>query len=148
MLLALGVEAAFALGLIAGLLEFIPIAGPIIAAVPAIGMAFLDSPQTALYVTIAYVGIQQLESNVLAPLLMKQALKIPPIVTLVAQGIMALLFGFVGLLVAVPLVAAVIVPVKMLYVRDVVGDDVAVIGEKSDEESDKDESENNATDHG
>ncbi len=117
-LLLLGVEAAFALGLIAGLLEFVPLAGPVIAAIPAIGMAFVESPRTALYVAIAFIGIQQLESNVLTPLLMKRGLEMPPILTLAAQGVMTLLFGFLGLLVAVPLTAALLVPIRMLYVED------------------------------
>jgi predicted PurR-regulated permease PerM len=124
LLLVLNVEAAFALGLMVGLLEFIPIAGPIIAAVPTIAMAFLTSPQTALSVTIAFLILQQLESNVLTPLLMKRSLEIPPIMTIAAQGVMTVLFGFVGLIVAVPILAAVLVPVRLLYVRDTVGDEI------------------------
>jgi len=129
-LLAMGVKAALALGIIAGILEFIPIAGPILAAVPAIAMAFLDGPEKALYVTLAYVVIQQVESNVLQPLLMKKGLELPPVLTIFTQGVLAIVFGFVGLLVAVPLLAAAMVPIKMLYVRDVVGDDVKLpVGE-------------------
>jgi predicted PurR-regulated permease PerM len=128
-LLLLGIEAAIALGIIAGILEFIPIAGPIIAAVPAIAMGFLDGPEKALYVTLAYVGIQQVESNVLQPLLMKKGLELPPVLTIFTQGVLSLVFGFMGLLVAVPMLAAAIVPIKMLYVRDVVGDNVKLPGE-------------------
>jgi predicted PurR-regulated permease PerM len=129
-LLALGIEAAFALGIIAGILEFIPIAGPILAAVPAIAMGFVDGPEKALYVALAYVVIQQIESNVLQPLLMKKGLELPPVLTIFTQGVLSLVFGFMGLLVAVPLLAAVIVPIKMLYVRDVVGDEVKLpVGE-------------------
>lgn len=129
----LDVEAAIALGVIAGLLEFVPFAGPIIAAVPAIAMGFLDSPEKALWVAGAYVVIQQLESNILQPVLMREGLELPPILTIVAQGIMALLFGFLGVLVAVPLLAAIVVPVKMLYLQDVVGEDVRVVGVDDDE---------------
>jgi predicted PurR-regulated permease PerM len=123
-LLVLDVKAAFALGLIAGLLEFIPTVGPILSAVPAIAMGFLDSPEKALYVTIAYIAIQQLEGHILIPLLMKGGMDLPPVLTILAQALMALLFGFLGLMVAVPMLAAVMVPVKMLYVERVVGDDV------------------------
>ena len=131
-LLAMGVEAALALGIIAGILEFIPIAGPILAAVPAIAMGFLDGPEKALYVTLAYVVIQQIESNVLQPLLMKKSLELPPVLTIFTQGVLSIVFGFMGLLVAVPLLAAVMVPIKMLYVRDVVGDKVKLpVGEGS-----------------
>ena len=127
-LLLLGVKAAIALGIIAGILEFIPIAGPILASVPAIAMGFLDGPEKALYVALAYVVIQQVESNLLFPLLMKKGLELPPVLTIFTQGVLSIVFGFLGLLVAVPMLAAVIVPVKMLYVRDVVGDEVTLPG--------------------
>lgn len=128
-LLFMGVKAAVALGIIAGILEFIPIAGPIIASVPAIAMGFLDGPEKALYVTLAYVVIQQVEANLLYPLLMKKGLELPPVLTIFTQGVLAIVFGFLGLLVAVPMLAAAIVPIKMLYVRDVVGDEVKLPGE-------------------
>ena len=123
-LMVMGVKAAFALGIIAALLEFIPTIGPILSAVPAVAMAFLDSPQKALWVAIAYFVIQTLESNILIPMLMKEGMDLPPVLTILAQALMAVVFGFLGLLVAVPVLAAVMVPVKMLYVEGVVGDDL------------------------
>lgn len=130
-LLMLGVKAPFALGVIAGLLEFVPTVGPILSAVPAIAMGFLDSPEKALYVGLAYLVIQQLEGHLLIPLLMKGGMDLPPVLTIVTQGLMALLFGFLGLMIAVPLLAAVIVPVKMLYVEDALGDEIEAEGEES-----------------
>ena len=121
-LLALNVKAAFALGLLSGLFEFIPTLGPIIASLPAIAMGFLDSPEKALWVTIAYIGVHFLEGHLLIPLLMKGGIDLPPALTIFAQALMALLFGFLGLMCAVPLLAATVVGVKMLYVEDVVGD--------------------------
>ena len=121
-LLILDVKAAFALGVIAGLLEFVPTVGPILSAVPAIAMAFVDSPDKALYVTIAYIGIQFLENHVLIPLLMKGGMDLPPALTILAQALMTLLFGFLGLMCAVPLLAAGMVAVKMLYVERVIGE--------------------------
>lgn len=126
-LVILDVEAAFALGLIAGLLEFIPTIGPIISAIPAIAMAFLDSPEKALIVTAAYVGIQFLENHLLIPMLMKGGVGVPPVLTILGQALFTLLFGFLGLLVAVPLLAATMVVIKLLYVEGVVGDDVDVV---------------------
>ena len=123
-LLLLRVNAPFALGIIAGLLEFVPTIGPVLSAVPAIAMGFLDSPEKALYVGLAYLAIQQLENHLLIPLLMKGGMDLPPVLTIVTQGLMALLFGFLGLMIAVPLLAAVMVPVKMLYVEDALGDDM------------------------
>jgi predicted PurR-regulated permease PerM len=133
-LMLLGIKAAIALGIIAGILEFIPIIGPILASIPAIAMGFLDGPEKAVYVALAYVVIQQTESNLLYPLLMKKGLELPPVLTIFTQGVLAIVFGFVGLLVAVPMLAAVIVPVKMLYVRDVVGDEVKLPGEGGGED--------------
>jgi predicted PurR-regulated permease PerM len=128
-LLALDVKAAFALGLIAGLLEFVPTIGPILSAVPAVAMGFLDSPEKALYVVIAYVLIQQLENHILIPKLMQGGLDLPPVLTILGQALMAIVFGFLGLMVAVPLVAALMVPIKLLYVEDVVGDEVTILEE-------------------
>ena len=121
-LLALDVKAAFALGLLSGLFEFIPTLGPIISSLPAIAMGFLDSPEKALWVTIAYIGVHFLEGHLLIPLLMKGGINLPPALTIFSQALMALLFGFLGLMCAVPLLAATVVGVKMLYVEDVVGD--------------------------
>ena len=117
-LLLLGVKAAFALGFIAGLFEFIPTVGPILSAVPGILMGFVDSPEKAAVVAIAYWGIQFLENNLLIPYLMRGEMDIPPAITLIAQTLMTLVFGFLGLMVAVPLTAAVLVPLRMIAERE------------------------------
>ncbi len=127
-LLILHVRAAFAIGLISGLLEFIPTFGPILSAIPAVAMGFLDSPQKALVVLVVFSGLHVLESHLLIPLLMKGSINLPPALTIVTQALMALVFGFLGLMTAVPVLAAVVVAVKMLYVEDVVGDRVHLPG--------------------
>jgi len=113
----IGVRAALPLGLIAGLLEFIPNVGPTLAAIPAIVMAFVDSPQKALVVMVVYWGIQFLENNLLIPYLMREQLDLPPALTLMTQVVMAYVFGLMGLFVATPLLAAVFVSVQMLHVQ-------------------------------
>jgi predicted PurR-regulated permease PerM len=118
----LKVKAALALAVIAGLLEFIPTIGPTLAVVPALAMALVDSPTKALSVLICYLVIQAIEANVLIPLLMQGRIDLPPAVTITAQALMTLAFGFLGLMVAVPILAAFMVGIKMLYVEDVVGD--------------------------
>ena len=118
----LKVKAALALAVIAGLLEFIPTIGPTLAVIPALAMSLVDSPTKALSVLICYLVIQAIESNVLIPLLMQGRIDLPPAVTITAQALMTLAFGFLGLMVAVPILAAVMVGVKLLYVEDVVGD--------------------------
>jgi predicted PurR-regulated permease PerM len=137
-MLLLGVKAAFALGFIAGLLEFIPTVGPILSAIPAIAMGFVDGPEKAVVVIVAYWGIQFLENNLLIPWLMRGGMDIPPALTLVAQGLMTLVFGFLGLMVAVPLTAAILVPIKMLYVRDVVGDQMPLMSDGDEDDEDDD----------
>lgn len=122
----LGVKGAIALGVLAGLLEFIPFFGPVMSAIPALGVALLDSPQKALYVLILYIVLQQLEGNVITPLLLEKRLDIPPVLTVLTVAALGVVFGVVGMLIAEPLLAAVLVTTKMLYVNDVVGDEVKV----------------------
>jgi len=98
--------------------------GPILSAVPGIAMGFLDSPQKALLVALVYWGVQFLEGHILAPLLMKRGVDLPPVVTLIGLSLMAIVFGFLGMMVAVPVLAAVMVVIKKLYVEDVVGDEI------------------------
>lgn len=125
-LAALDVKAAAALGVLAGLLEFVPFFGPIASAVPAIGVALVDSPQKALWVVFLYIVLQQLEGNVITPLLLEKRLDIPPVLTVFSVAALGMVFGVIGMLVAEPLLAVVLVTTKMLYVNNVVGDDVAV----------------------
>jgi predicted PurR-regulated permease PerM len=115
-LLILGVKAAFALGVLAGLFEFIPTVGPLLSAIPGVAMGFLDSPEKAAMVAVAYWGIQFLENHILIPLLMKGGMDLPPALTVITQALLALVFGFLGLMVAVPLLATVMVMVQVLYV--------------------------------
>ena len=118
----LGVRASVALGVIAGLLEFVPVFGPIIGAIPAIALGFVDSPQKALAVLIAFIVIQQLEGNVLIPLLLQRAVEVPPALSLIGIASLAMVLGILGVFIAEPLVAVALVAVKMLYVEPVMGD--------------------------
>ncbi|HEX6135959.1 MAG TPA: AI-2E family transporter [Longimicrobiales bacterium] len=115
----IGVPAALALGMIAGLLEFIPYIGPALSFVPATIVALAVSPEKALWVIGLYALVQGIESNVLMPLLMKQMVKLPPALTLLFQTVMATLFGFLGLLLAVPILAAARVLVQEFYIEGV-----------------------------
>jgi predicted PurR-regulated permease PerM len=117
-LFAVHVKAALPLGILAGVLKFIPIVGSIFAAIPAIAMAFIDSPHKALVIAIGYFVIQFVENHLLVPILMKHGVNIPPALTLGIQALMALLFGFLGLLVAVPLLAAILTIVRAVNPQD------------------------------
>jgi len=105
-LFAMHVKAALPLGILAGLLKFIPIVGSFFAAIPAVAMAFIDSPHKALVILVGYVVIQLVENHLLIPVLMKAGINIPPALTLGMQAVMSVLFGFLGLLLAVPFLAA------------------------------------------
>ncbi|HEY0159963.1 MAG TPA: AI-2E family transporter [Thermoanaerobaculia bacterium] len=126
----IGVKGAAALGVLAGVLEFVPFFGPIVSAIPAIGIALVDSPQKALWVMGLYVLVQQLEGNVVTPLLLKRRLDVPPVLTIVAVAALGVVFGVIGMLIAEPLLAAILVTTKLLYVQDVVGDEVRIGKEK------------------
>jgi predicted PurR-regulated permease PerM len=118
----LGVPLALILGIIAGLLDFIPYLGPIMAGVPAVLLALSISPDLALYVVLLFVGIQLVEGYGLQPLIEARAVDLPPALVIVMQLIFGTLFGFAGVALATPLAAALSVLVKMLYIEDVLGD--------------------------
>ena len=118
----LGAPFAVALGLIAGLMEFIPYIGPFVAAIPAILVGFAEGPQLALWIGLLFLFIQSLESYLLAPLVQHRAVHLPPAVVLFAQVLMGVIVGALGVAVATPLAAALMVAISMLYVQDVLGD--------------------------
>ncbi len=122
----LGVPLALLLGLIAGLLSFIPNFGPIISALPALLLAFIDSPIKAVYVLGLYVGVQLIESNLVTPLIERETIELPPALTIVFQLALAVLVGGIGLVLATPLLAVMIVVIQMVYVHDILGDRQAV----------------------
>lgn len=98
----LGIPYAVVLGLIAGLTEFIPIAGPIIGAVPAVLIALTISPWKAIFVVILYIIIQQLENNLLVPKVMQKVIGLNPIVIIIVMLLGARLLGILGILLAIP----------------------------------------------
>ncbi|MFC4931902.1 AI-2E family transporter [Massilia sp. GCM10023247] len=120
----LGVPLALILGIIAGLLDFVPYIGPILAGVPAVLIAFTISPDLALYTVLLFVGVQLVEGYLLQPLIESRAVDLPPALTIVMQLIFGTIFGFAGVALATPLAAAIKVLVQMLYIEDVLGDKV------------------------
>ena len=122
---ALGHPLAFSLGLLAGLADFIPNIGPLLAFVPAILIALMDSPVQALYVAILYAAVQTVESYILEPWLYQRNVDLPPALTISGQVFFSILLGFLGLLVATPLLAVALAMVKQLYVEDVLEDQPA-----------------------
>jgi predicted PurR-regulated permease PerM len=126
----LGVPLALILGIIAGLLDFIPYLGPLMAGVPALLIAFSDSPTLALYVIGLFGAIQLIEGYLLQPLIEKRTVSLPPALTIVMQVLFGTLFGLAGVALATPLTAVLAVIVTMLYVQDVLGDNVKTPSEQ------------------
>jgi len=118
----LGVPFALPLALFAGLSEFVPYVGPIVAAIPAVLVGFAEGPQLALWVAGLYLAIQSIESYVLTPLIQHRAVFLPPALLLLSQVVLGVTAGPLGVIVATPLAAAGLVAVNKLYVEDVLGD--------------------------
>lgn len=120
----LGVPLALILGIIAGLLDFIPYLGPLMAGVPAVLIAFAHSPTLALYTLGLFGAVQLLEGYLLQPLIEQKTVSLPPALTIIMQVLFGALFGLAGVALATPLTAVLAVLVTMLYVQDMLGDDV------------------------
>lgn len=129
----LGMPSAFILGLIAALLEFIPFAGPILAAVPAILLALAVSPEMALYVTLLYLVVQQFEGNVLTPMVQQYAVDLPGVVLLFSLIAFGTLFGTLGVILAAPLAVVMLVLVKRLYVIETLHTETPMPGDETAE---------------
>jgi predicted PurR-regulated permease PerM len=120
----LGVPSAGVLGLLAGLLDFIPNFGPLLSLVPAILVAMPDGPRTVLLVALLYMGIQFAEWAFLTPYVDRKSVSVPPALVLVSQVLAGVLFGVLGALLATPLTVTAMVLVKRLYVEDYLNDSI------------------------
>ena len=117
-LAVIGVPYALLLGLLSGLLAFVPYVGPLVSVIPPILLALVSTePLDALWVIAAYAVIQAIEGNLIQPVVMSRAVELHPAVVVFALLVMGTLFGFVGVLLAVPLVASVQVLVRELWVE-------------------------------
>ncbi|HTV02377.1 MAG TPA: AI-2E family transporter [Luteitalea sp.] len=117
-LLALGIPMALALAVLAGALTFIPNFGPVVAAVPAMLLALLESPMHVVYVAGLYLGIQTVESYTLEPYVMRKADDLPPALVIAGQLFLGVTLGTLGFVIATPLIVVLAVMVRRLYVED------------------------------
>jgi predicted PurR-regulated permease PerM len=113
----IGVPFALLLGILSGLLAFIPFIGPAISVIPPILLALAQEPISALWVILAYAGVQFVEGNIVQPVVMSRAVSLHPVIIVFALLIMGTLFGFIGVLLAIPLVAALQVLVQELWIK-------------------------------
>ncbi len=125
---------ALALGFLAFLLDFIPVLGPWITAIPLLLVTLLFAPDMLMWVMALTVVIQQLESYVVAPIVQDRLVSLPPVALLLSQLIMGTLTGFLGIALATPLIVVMIVWVQILYVKFVLGDyQIAIMGQSDRE---------------
>jgi predicted PurR-regulated permease PerM len=129
----IGLPSPIGLGLIAGIMDFIPFLGPILGAVPAVLIAFSVSGEAALWTILAVLVIQQIEGNVIQPLVARSMISIPPAMALFAILVGSILFGTLGLIFGFPLAIVTYVLVKKLYVRETLGEQTEVPGEDNGE---------------
>jgi predicted PurR-regulated permease PerM len=125
----LGIPLALLLALLTGILTFIPTLGPAISLIPPLLLALAEGdPMLAVWVSVFYIGLQNLEGYLITPMVQRKAISLPPGVLLSAEILLLVTLGFLGLLFAAPLTAVAIVLVKMLYVEDVLGEDMNIPG--------------------
>jgi predicted PurR-regulated permease PerM len=116
-LFIIGVPFALVLGLIAGIFEALPFVGPILGAIPAIIVALLADPVSAIWVAVAFFAIQQVENLILVPRISGKSVKLHPAMVMVVLVVGNQLAGFLGMLMAVPITALIRDVFKYLYLR-------------------------------
>lgn len=119
----LGVPNILVLSLLAGVFEFIPVVGPILSSFPAILLGLLVSPLFAFYIALFYWLVQSLESYLISPLLHQKIVKLAPALVIIAELVMALTLGFIGLVMATPLLVVTIVLIRLIYLENILGDE-------------------------
>jgi predicted PurR-regulated permease PerM len=125
----LGMPSALTLGLLAGLLEFVPFAGPLIAAVPAVLLSLVAGPEMTIWVCLLYLAVQQFEGNLLTPMIQQYVVELPGVVLLFSLIGFGTLFGTLGIILAAPLAVVTMVLVKRLYVIDALDTETPIPGE-------------------
>jgi predicted PurR-regulated permease PerM len=128
----IGLQSPLALGVIAGMAEFIPYVGPIIASVPAVLVATTDGLHAVLWTIAAYLLIHQLEGEILAPLIQRRMVYIPPALMLLGIITISSAFGAAAIIFAAPIVVIVFVAINKLYLREALGEPVSLPGEQSE----------------
>lgn len=132
MLLMLRVPLAFILALLTGIMTFVPYIGPVLAVIPILLVAFIADPMLAFYTGLLYLLIQNVEGNILMPLVFQRTVHLPPALSIMGQLTLGAIFGVLGFILATPLTAVAMVLFQRLYVEDVLGDsmenDIQYIG--------------------
>ena len=112
----IGVPLAIPLGILIGVLDFVPVVGPLLGAIPGVLIAFAQGEQVAVYAVLVYVTVQFVESHFIIPIVQRRAVGLPPALSLVGIVGFGLVFGPMGVLLAMPLMVASVTLVQKLYV--------------------------------
>lgn len=120
-----GLQQALVLGVIAGVTSFIPNFGPLIALIPSIAVGIIQAPDQLGWIIIVVYGVSFIQTQIMIPLLVAGSIRLPPVLVLLGQIIAGVFFGFLGLMLAVPITAILLVLVQEIYVKDVLGDSAA-----------------------
>jgi predicted PurR-regulated permease PerM len=104
------------------LFSFVPNFGPIAALVPALAAGFAQGSDKILLIVLIIYGTSFLQSQIISPIVFKESINLPPVLVLVGQILAAIFFGFLGLMLAVPMTAILLVLVQEVYVKDILGD--------------------------
>jgi predicted PurR-regulated permease PerM len=139
----LGLPSALALGLIAGLAEIIPIVGPALGAIPALIVAIVTTDiETTVLVALVYVAIQVFEGNVLVPIVMRNAVGVPPFLVIVSLLVGSAVAGIVGAVLAIPAAAAIVVVLQHAQARTVsISLETPRLGDEDGKDTDEDDEE-------
>ena len=114
---ALGIPLALTLGIVSGLMEFIPYLGPVLGAIPAVLVAFSLGPSHALEVIILYLAVHLIEGNLLVPLIQRWAVALPPALGIIAVVVFGQIFGLIGVVFATPMTVVALTLIDRLYVQ-------------------------------
>jgi predicted PurR-regulated permease PerM len=117
----IGIRGALVLGIFTGLADFVPFVGPIVAAIPPLLLGLVGGPLVALWVLLAYVAIQQVEGNLITPLIMEKTASLHPAIVIVAVTVLGTAFGFLGALLALPATVVAAALVEELWFRRLEG---------------------------
>ncbi len=122
-LYVIGIDLWLGLAVLTALLTFVPYLGPVIAGIPTVAIGFAEGTQTGLIVLVFFLVVQNIESNVIVPLIYHKAIHLAPAVTIAAQVLLGLVFGLAGFILAAPVTVLGMVLVQKLYVEAVLGEE-------------------------
>jgi predicted PurR-regulated permease PerM len=117
-----GIRESAALGVLAGVASFIPNFGPLIALVPSLAVGIVQIPDSLLWIVVVIYDVSFVQSQIVIPILVAGSIRLPAVLVLLGQIVAGAFLGFLGIMLAVPITAILMVLVQEVYIRDVLGD--------------------------